>query len=340
MYDLSQVNERKNLVAKDDILSHVSDYQIFSYYIEDFKVGRIICSPLRTDKNPSWKVYKGRNGKLYFIDHSSHEYGDCFDFVMKLYNLSFAECLEKVAYDMGVSKTKPSFSNVKNKGKRVSHVDTPVSYSEIGVNKGSYTKEDLAYWASYGIDLGMLNKYRVVKCDRVFLNGRVFWVSTSDNPVFAYVFYKDGRYTMKIYRPKAKKGERWLSNTNRTILQGWDQLPERAQTLIITKSLKDVMVLNSFGYPSLAMQNEVSSIKYTVVEELYSRFDEIYILQDFDYAGVTGVNKLRKAFDFKYFFIQSFSTRNNGLKDISDYRQSEGYYKAKQLIDSYINEAG
>jgi 5S rRNA maturation endonuclease (ribonuclease M5) len=98
------------------------------------------------------------------------------------------------------------------------------------------------------------------------------------------------------------------------------------------------MVLSSLGYPSLAMQNEVSSIKNTVVEELYNRFDNIFILQDFDYAGVSGSNRLKKAFGFKPFFIQRFSTRSNGLKDISDFREVNDYDSTKRLIDSYINE--
>ena len=340
MYNLSKVPEQPELLSKEKILDKVTEYQIFAYYIDDFKVGKKICSPMRDDKNPSWKVTNSRNNRLYYTDYSSGEYGDCFSFVKGLFSLNFYQCLERIAYDMSISDVKPKYvSDVRNIGNTVDNVEIAYSFkTDIGVNKSDMLESDIDYWNKYGLGNKILSKYNVIKCSKVFLNGTVFWSASEANPIYAYVFFKDDIYTFKIYRPKAEKGEKWLSNTNKTILQGWDQLPKTGKNLIITKSLKDVMVLRSLGFPSIAMQNEVSSIKDTVVDELYSRFEKIFLLQDFDHAGVTGSNKLRKAYGFKCFFIQNFKTRGNGLKDISDYREVNNYENTKQLINKYINE--
>lgn len=337
MYDFSK-EDRREFLSKDLVLSKVTPYQIFAYYVEDFKLGKIIRSPLREDKNPSWRVFASKiDGSLCYYDYSTKEYGDCFSFVMRMFGLNFYQAIERIAFDMNIVHFKPRFvSNKRVVGSIVPDVKIIRKPKKIiGVNKIDFVDSDFYYWSKYGINYKLLKKYNVIKCSKVFVNEHVLWVSNDLNPIYAYVFYKDGNYTFKIYRPKANKDEKWLSNTNRTILQGWDQLPDFSETLIITKSLKDVMVLNSIGYPSLAMQNEVSSIKDTVVDELYSRFKKIFILQDFDYAGVSGVNRLRKAYGFKYFFIQDFSTRSNGLKDISDFREVNNNYNTKQLIDSY-----
>ena len=44
--------------------------------------------------------------------------------------------------------------------------------------------------------------------------------------------------------------------------------------IIITKALKDVMVLRTLGFISVALQNEIASIKDTVAHELYERFND------------------------------------------------------------------
>ena len=107
--------------------------------------------------------------------------------------------------------------------------------------------------------------------------------------------------------------------------------------LIITKALKDVMVLRTLGYTSVALQNEIANIKDTVTHELYERFNDIYILNDFDYTGVKGANKLRKRYGFKPIFLQDFKTRSNGFKDISDYRKSHTSEETKCLINKLIS---
>ena len=80
------------------------------------------------------------------------------------------------------------------------------------------------------------------------------------------------------------------------------------------------MSVYPFGIPSLATQGELIGVKPHIYEQLNERFDNIYLLFDFDKGGVKGTKKLKERIpDLKYFFLHN--SRHSGYKDISDYRQ-------------------
>lgn len=343
MFNLNSVDEyNKSPLSKEAINEHVDDYKLFAYYLGgDFKLQESICSPLREDKNPSFSFFRGREGGLMYKDFATGDCGNIIKFVSKMFSLSFREALEMIDQDfnLGLStskKTLPKKEGFKTT-KNINTVETAPRSSKIGVKRQPFTQTDLEYWGQYGIDEACLSKYNVFSVRFLFINGMSVSTYSAQNPIYCYIFLKDNKVTYKVYKPYDKQ-YKWCSNVNRSVLQGWDQLPEHGDTLIITKSLKDVMVLNQMGYASVAMQNEVSTIKDTVVEELSQRFNRIFILQDFDYAGVSGSNKLRKLYGFTPFFIQTFKTRSNGLKDISDYVQARGMDDAYRMIYTFINE--
>ena len=99
--------------------------------------------------------------------------------------------------------------------------------------------------------------------------------------------------------------------------------------LIITKSLKDVMVFYEFlgdKYDMIAPHSETYIFTDTLLDYLYKKYDEIIIIYDFDLAGVSGVNKLRKRNPekFSYLFVSTQRILINGKvkiidKDISDF---------------------
>ena len=83
---------------------------------------------------------------------------------------------------------------------------------------------------------------------------------------------------MKIYRPHSlTRKDKWRNNCGTYDLQGLAQLPDKGKLLIITKSLKDIMVLYEYGYTAVAPQSEHSSIPTSLMENLKGRFDKIII---------------------------------------------------------------
>ena len=117
----------------------------------------------------------------------------------------------------------------------------------------------------------------------------------------SYAFRFKNRY--KIYSPYEVKNK-WLSNTNKTDIQGYDQLPTNGEKLIITSSLKDVMCLHAAGYNAIAMQSEMQLPTEKLISELKNRFNKIDILYDNDFEkannpGQTMAKKICDLYGFK-----------------------------------------
>jgi hypothetical protein len=143
-----------------------------------------------------------------------------------------------------------------------------------------WRQHDINFWKQFGITLDILKKYNVEPISHIFINDLII---TADKHAYCFIEYKDGQETYKIYQPY-NKDYKWLNNHNSSVWQGWEQLPQSGEQLIITKSLKDVMSLNSvFGVPSVSLQAEGLRPKKHVMRELHLRFKEIYILYDNDF---------------------------------------------------------
>lgn len=328
-------------ISKEELLSKISEYQIFTFYFgKDFSLGKAYCSPLRKDDNPSF-VVNIRNGRLSWIDFGTNSKGDVFDFVSKLFGLTFKQSVLKIAFDFNleqVKNIKSPFECIRTAGyitNKKPFIHEAKGAIRIKVRK--WSKTDAEYWLPYNINSELLNLYKVFPVEKAYLDDIIIYNNNTSCPCYAYMFYKDNKYTYKLYRP-FNKNKKWKGNIDRSVLQGWSQLDPFAEILIITKSLKDVMVLRSLGINSLAMQTESSFIKQTVMLELRSRFNHIYILQDYDKAGILGTFKLTRAYRFlKWFFIQDKKTKTNGLKDISDYIKGCGKEKTIELLKNKLN---
>lgn len=328
-------------LTDDEILNRINCLDIFSYYIgKDFKIGRAMCSPLRKDKSPSFTVFKHNSGKYFFKDFSTGDTGDCFAFLTKFYGLKRFDTYRLVDNDfqLGISTTS-FFTPTKNYiGEHVKEFENiQESTTTIQIKSRPWnSNEDKTFWSKYGIDCSILNKFNVKAAQHVFINGELIVSATKYNPIYAYDF-GDGK--MKIYQPYSKT-YKWLSNTNVSDLQGFSQLPNGGDTLVITKSLKDVMCLDIWDIPSIAPASESCVIPTDVVSKLYDRFKRIYILYDFDPTGISFANRHRKLYDFEPLFFTNgkFNTFDYKVKDFSDFIALNGVRSAAELIEYVCQE--
>lgn len=335
MLNLNDIND-SDLVSTTKILSKLTDDQIFSYYVGDYS--RSMCSPLRKDSVPSFSVYHSSlHNKLYYKDHATGDFGDCFDIVRQLFQTSLIGACAIINNDFelgfrnpdNIEKIPPTRAIAK------SNVILPKT-KELGCKFRPWYQCDTDFWtARYGLTEQQLAYYNVRPVHSVFLGDDVITRGSVKDPIYAYIFYKDGNYTYKIYRPLTDdKKHKWMSSTNKTVLQGWDQLPPKGDLLILTKALKDVMVYRTFGYYAIACQNEVSIVKDTVMDELKSRFKHIVVNQDQDEAGILGTETLCNLYDLPHYYLDI----ENEAKDISDYRAAFGEKKTELLIKTKLNE--
>jgi hypothetical protein len=336
-------------LSRKEVLNKIREEDLFLFYLgSKAKPGNNVSSPFHKDDNPSLSIYRARlHDKILWKDQSTGHFGDIFDMVALLHGTDLYGALIRINIDFDLGFLIPNtYQATKPVRKESAAKRSTEGTAQISIKAYKWSESSLWYWKQYGISESLLKVYNVFPAQRVSLNERIYWEWKVNNPIYGYLFQKDKIFTWKIYRPLASKIEgKWISNTNPSILQGWDQLPKQGKRLIITKSLKDVMVLRTLGEFSIAMQQEISTIKPSVMEELRQRFTEIYILQDLEYAGVKGSNKTRKLYPFVIpFFIQWPTNRKHtsigksaGFKDISDYRKSHSLEETKTHLYNNMN---
>src|SRR5688572_17216042 len=298
-------NPQLSLPTTEYILSNISDYQIFKYYIGNYEPGSgAIKSPLRKDDIPSFSVfYASDNDKLMYVDYATKEAGDCFMFVSKLYRINYKEALFKICSDFNL--TDVYIPNTFNTGIRKKIPKQSIDYSTINkkislkVKTKDYTDRELLWWKKFGVSYSTLKRYNVFSLSKIFINEYIIPCEFS----FGYLEYWNSEYYWKVYSP-LDRDKKWINSCSQYILQGWRQLPETGDILILTKGLKDTMAINeTLGIASCSLQSESSNIKESVLNELKNRFKKIYLLLDVDQQGIKHSNELCKKHDLIQVFI-------------------------------------
>jgi hypothetical protein len=319
-------------ITKEFLQSKYSDETYFEYYLGFPVTKKLFTSILRSDKKPTCSFYRNKNGDLIYKDFGT---GDNFNFiglVMEMFNLSYYQAINKIAADFGLIKTDIVSVKAEIKEATTKIIDTGPTY--IQVTTKSFSEEELSWWKKFGIEQELLDKYKVFSCQHVFINGRLSVSSTPNNYIFGYYFGTDnGRELWKIYMPLRKKF-RFLNNISMDVLQGYEQLPESGPLLVITKSMKDSIVLNRLGIPAVAPNSEVLIISQEQMDEFHKRFKYIVFYWDRDYAGVTNLQKIRKTYPECAYFINP----KNTAKDLSDCVEKFGLRYVRDQIPKYLKQ--
>lgn len=320
-------------ITKEMILSKISEEQIFAFYIgPEVRSKKLFKSKLRNDKNPTCSMFRNRSNVLIYKDFASGLYADCFNYVMQLFGCKYHDALKIIANDFGIVRNQDIPKNV---GKIISK-DFKIEekeFSKIQVEIQDFTELELKWWAKYGITLEILKKFNVYSCKHVFLNDKLVAKSTQNCPIFGYYGNKyQGNELWRCYFPK-RDSYRFITNWPTKKIQGYDQLPKKGKLLVLTKSQKDNMCLNSFGIAACSPNSETQFISDSVLENLKSRFEYIVVLFDNDLTGIQNMNKLKKKYPE---LIYTWLPRSSGAKDISDYYKLHKRAKTQQLIKDFV----
>ena len=309
-------------MSLNDLLEKVDDMTIYSYYLGDFKVGQLMKSPLRAkDDNPSFAVFRARNGNLLFKDHALGESGNALKFIKMYRGIETRDELERELLRILRKITPELQAKVASNAKVVSS-GLP---ADVGIVRQPFTKVDKEYWKQFHISLDTLKKFNVFSIKYYLCNRVVRGTYKDDNPMYAYkVFDK-----FKIYRPLASKYTKWRTNLTNRDVQGLAELPkEGGNLLIITKSLKDVMCLYEMGFYAIAAASETTFIPDNILQSLRSKWKKIVLIYDRD---ATGVKKARE-YSKKYHIDAMFVHKKYDAKDISDAVKANGFLEIKQWL--------
>lgn len=305
------------------INTYVSDYDIISHYWETgFDVGKTYNSPFREDHNPSFGVIKNGTGALIWNDLATGDSGNAITFVKNKLNLdSYKASLDRIYKDLilqGHRTPEDILKPLKSKEKGLK--------KDIGVKRQKLTQIDIDYWIQFGITPEVLKTFNVDSIKYFFINDLVYWAYVNDNPMYSYKVYD--KY--KIYRPKANKKDKWQGNLTKNYVFGYKQLPKTGDLLIITKSLKDVMMLYTMGYNAISPCSEGTLLPSVVVEDIKTRFKNIIVIYDNDEAGIKSAKKMNDKYQFKTVVVPEES----GEKDLTDYYVRYGKVNTSILLEA------
>lgn len=318
-------------LSQEVLLKYNSEETYMEHYLGIPVKKGLFKSPLRRDNTPTCSFYRDSCGRLIFKDFRGDFYGNFIEVVKYKYGVSYPKALAIIANDFGI-KQNPELKVNKSCIKEYSNNKLEKSEeSIIKVKIKDFTEEELDWWRNYGITLNTLKKFFVFSCEIVFLNDQIYSYSSSTSFNFGY-FYpsKDNnKQYWRIYYPQNRK-YRFISNWNKTMIQGIHMMPKSGEFLVITKSMKDVMLCYELGIPAIAPNSENLFITDSQWDNIVIKFKHIFLLYDTDLAGVANSKRIKKKFPKIQVLL---IPRKYKAKDITDLYKKLGTEKMLNLVE-------
>ena len=284
---ISNTSRTEIPIYRDDI--SWSDKDIIQRYLDVRQIPCTISSPLREDDhNPSFS-FSERDGRVFWKDFGTGEYGSTIDLMMRLWDCDYKEALMKMKLDIG--EKIPHFNLVRRYKGKV-HL---TSNSSIKVKIREWRDWDTEYWGSYGITQQFCEWCNVYPISHAFFThedkdtGLKKTVCVPmDKIAYAYFEWKDGKQSIKLYQPFSQR-MKWLSKHDSSVWDLWKQAfayanIKSSKQCIITSSRKDAMCLwQNLDVPAMSMQGEGYLPKPQVIKQVIEKFDTVYIWYDNDF---------------------------------------------------------
>jgi len=312
------------LLGEEEIIQRVDEYTLYCHYLGyDPDPFTKYTSPYRVDLHPSFGVFHAKripNREFAWKDQATGECGDIFTLVKYIYGYSCKrQAIARIASDFSLG---PRIAEDPRKIKqKVLQQKDP---TEIRCVYRKLKDYDLKWWLRYHIDQALLEMYKVrpISC---------YWTyPTQSVPKFPPkgLGYDYGIGTHhKLYFPLAEKDFKFRNDlVPERDLEGFSQLRYHTDTLIITKSLKDVMLLRSFDYDAVAPMGEHTVVHEEFLRYFESKYQRIYTL--FDNDGKHAGEK------YPYPLLQV--PLASGEKDPTDYCKRYGAASTRELLSQLI----
>lgn len=312
----------------------ISDYDIYCELIGyDAPIGSAFSSPLRQDNSPSFSLFiptiikNVRSNEMWWTDFTLGS-GNIFKFV-KLFEFytngivlnNYTEIVQHLDKKLNLGLFDRTSLNYK---KRYVDYEYEKQVKSIFFKSREFTLLDFRWWINYGIDKPLLNLYNVRSLRYILNDDYTIKYTYKQNELgYVYVIYDK----IKLYSPYA--GDfKWRNTCPSHYVMG-DEQRKNSDTIIITKSLKDIMTFVSFmNVDVVSPQSETTGIPEEKLKE-YSRYKNKFVVMDFDKAGIAAANKLEK-YGYKIVWVSTKTILISGKskvidKDISDYTKKHGY---------------
>ena len=319
-----------------------------------------IFSPLRdNDSAASCRVFKVKDGDYLFHDYGRAITYNCFTFVHAYYEnkdkvyteFDMAIVCELINKDLGLGISDDPFditipsSSFSLSSREFKQSDPPL----ISVYPNVWGGVDNVYWGEYFIteewlrffDCGV--SYKSLFSYDKGLVWKDYHTYKQKDPCYYYSFIDcNGRSKMKLLRPFANSDYKWRTNIDKRDLfsiQGFRQADLTQRKVVLTSSMKDVIILRMLGITAYALHGEAYLPTDEFIAHLKTHHLEVVVMMDNDLAGRTAASKILKLdpiFSREVYIPHGLMLPNNKeSKDPSDYiKYSRGNFQyLKKLIN-------
>lgn len=346
-------------LTKSYILERVSQEEIMEFYngvpVNNYTLtANSFCSTMRDDDNPTcnyfYKQDRLGNIRLKLTDWRGDFSGDIFDVASFFTQISaktsqgFKLLLHKVALDFKIHIYADEDERIKLNRVITDYVKV-VSTKVFNVIPRKWNNFDKKYWYDdLSVTPELLRIGVVIPVGELEIEGKDGYLHknykySAKDPAYAYYGGRIGTIIQwKIYFPyRGKGGRRFM--TNSAFLQGLN-IVSPARIGIITKSYKDVLVYKMFGLEAIAVPSETYLMSKDEYFNFKSKFDIVITNFDYDAAGIMLTRKYRKVYKTEpmMFTRGRFNQPDYGVKDMSEFRQTYGEEKTKNLINSLLDK--
>lgn len=335
---ISETKKSSKPIAREDV--SLSDRDILKRYLGiTFTTSCAIQSPLREDDhNPSFSIQEW-NDRITWKDFGTGEHGNVVGLMAKLWNVSYSDALLKIKFDEGDPIPRVGLIR-RYKGKI--HL---TSQSTMRIRVREWKDWDREFWASFGISQKFCEACNVYPISHAFFTkqddkGITHTYSVPmDKYAYAYVEFKDGKESIKLYQPYSKT-MKWLSKHDQSVWDLWTQAFMWAdkvsnKAVILTSSRKDAMCLwENLRIPAMSLQGEGYIPKPKVMKQVLDRFEKVYIWYDNDYSHKDdnpGQDNARKLIETYPSLINVCIPDEYLSKDPSDLVKNHGVETLKRL---------
>lgn len=316
------VGKTSSSISRNEIFSKFSESQILSsVFPEITSLPCLMCSPLRQDKHPSFSIYMSNGGHIYYKDHATGERGGLLDLLCNYWNCTFNQVLDKLCTILignGEITIKPK--QIKTLTRKEAD-----QLTKVQVVIRPWRDYDYEYWASYGVEKQWLKYAEIYPISHKIITKKnpetgksVKHIFSSDKYAYCFVERKENNLQIKIYQPFNKKGFKWCSKMDGSVIGLWTKIPEYGDRVVICSSMKDALCLSCQCHiPTLCLQGEGYNISETACKELKRRYKKVFICFDTDAPGRKDAEKLSRETGFTNIVPDLGSE-----KDLSDYFKS------------------
>lgn len=306
------VCQGRTSLALEEILNNVSEAKLLAHYLGVTQVPCVINSPLREDHNPSFGIHSSDGKSIHYRDFATGESGSLIELLEQMWNLPFIKVLEKIIKDNIQNVTPAAIESTDT----YTHSTVYAGNTKLEIRVREWFSRDKQYWSAYGVPIELLKRANVYPISHYFItkNGsRMTFVA--DKFAYAYVEYKEGNLSIKVYQPYNKGRFKWINKHDRSVLGLWTLMPPKGKVVCICSSVKDALCLiANTGIPAICLQGEAYGISETAQNILRERFEHVCICLDNDEPGKRDALKLQQQTQFINIELPQFE----GGKDISD----------------------